>query len=75
MEPLIERLTKETGLPVERLEVWHDEANKKKLEEYDRDLCGGVPFFFNTDSKKWICGEASYEELSSWAGAHEADTQ
>jgi hypothetical protein len=26
-----------------------------------------VPFFYNTDNKKFVCGEATYEELKDWA--------
>ena len=67
MMPLIDQLEKETGVKVERLETWHDEKNAKLLAEYDKDFCGGVPFFYNTDAKKWICGEASMKELKEWA--------
>lgn len=67
MMPLVEKLEKEIGLKVEKYEVWHNEENAKKMEEYDKGLCGGVPFFFNTDTNKYICGEASYEELKHWA--------
>ncbi len=68
MEPLITKLEEETGVKVERLETWHDEKNAKLLSEYDKDFCGGVPFFFNTETKKWICGEADMDELKTWAG-------
>jgi hypothetical protein len=67
MEPLIVQLEKELGVSVERLEVWHDKENAAVLSGYDRGVCGGVPFFFNTDTKKSICGEASLEELTAWA--------
>lgn len=69
MRLLVERLEKEKGVKVERFEVWHHEANARKMEEYDKGLCGGVPFFFNTETKKYVCGEASYEELKKWAKA------
>ena len=36
-------------------------------KEYDKDYCGGVPFFYNTETNKWICGETDYEELKKWA--------
>ncbi|OGL73602.1 hypothetical protein A3F28_03855 [Candidatus Uhrbacteria bacterium RIFCSPHIGHO2_12_FULL_57_11] len=65
--PLVERLEKDAKVKVEKLEVWHNDENAKKMEEYDKNLCGGVPFFYNTETKKWICGEASYEELKKWA--------
>jgi thiol-disulfide isomerase/thioredoxin len=68
MHELVERLEKEEGIKVESLEVWHNEENEKRLLEIDNgELCGGVPFFYNTQTKKFICGEASYEELKTWA--------
>ncbi|MBI3671677.1 hypothetical protein HY249_02690 [Candidatus Azambacteria bacterium] len=67
MDPLIEELEKELGLKVERFEVWSNEKNKKMLQEYDRNFCGGVPFFYNTASCEWICGEADPEKLKKWA--------
>ena len=73
MEPLVEKLQKETGLKVDRLEVWYDEKNAKIMAEYDKNLCGGVPFFYNTESNKWICGEATYDELKSWALGNETE--
>lgn len=68
MMPLVEKLEKEAGLKIERLEVWHDQENAKKLEEYDKGQCGGVPFFINTETGSIICGEAPYKELEIWAG-------
>ncbi len=68
MTPIIEKLEKETGVKVDRLEVWHDEENMKTMEKYDKNLCGGVPFFFNTDNGKFVCGEATIDELKTWAG-------
>lgn len=69
MAPLVERFKKETGAEVQQYEVWHNEANARKMEEYDKGLCGGVPFFFNTENRKWICGSVSYDELKEWASA------
>ena len=70
MEPLIKKLEKENGVTVERLEVWHDKKNMETLSKYDKDSCGGVPFFINTETRETICGEASYDELKSWALGH-----
>ncbi len=68
MHTLVEKLETETGAKVDRLEVWHNEDNLKKLEGFDpKGECGGVPFFVNTKSNKFICGEASYDELKAWA--------
>lgn len=69
MVPLVEKLEKESGLKVQTYETWHNEENAKKMGEYDEaGVCGGVPFFINTETKATICGEASYEELKKWAG-------
>lgn len=68
MHKLTDRLEKEAGIVIDKLEVWHNDENMKKLEAIDNgELCGGVPFFYNTETKKFICGEADYEELKEWA--------
>jgi len=72
MHALVEKLEKEEGLKVEALEVWHNEGNEKRLLEIDNgELCGGVPFFYNTETKKFICGESDYETLKKWAKGEE----
>ncbi|MBI4170341.1 MAG: hypothetical protein HY514_01505 [Candidatus Aenigmarchaeota archaeon] len=67
MEPLMERLEQETGLKVDRFEVWHNAKNAELMQKFDKGFCGGVPFFFNKKTGKWICGSASYEKLKAWA--------
>lgn len=67
MDPLVEQLEKETGVKVKKVEVWHNDANMELLRQYDKDYCGGVPFFYNKRTGKWICGEATYEKLKEWA--------
>ena len=67
MHILAERLVKEAHVMIERYEVWHNKENAKKMEEYDKNLCGGVPFFYTTKNKQVICGETSYENLHQWA--------
>ena len=66
MAPLVAQLEKE-GFKVEKLETWHHDANEVKRVKTDTGMCGGVPFFYNTESKKFICGEESYEGLKRWA--------
>ncbi len=66
MMPLIDALIEE-GFAIEKFETWHSEENAEKLAKYDRGLCGGVPFFYNTDSKQFICGETDEETLRKWA--------
>ncbi len=63
----MERLGDEIGIKIERLEVWHNEANAKRMKEYDKGYCGGVPFFYNKKTEKWICGAVDYERLKKWA--------
>jgi len=67
MHELVEKLEGETGVKVDALEVWHNKENEAKLLELDKDMCGGVPFFYNTKTQKWLCGEVEYEELKEWA--------
>lgn len=67
MKPLVEQLEKELGITVEKYEVWNNEENAKKMMEADCDRCGGVPFFLNTATNKFLCGSAEYEALKAWA--------
>lgn len=67
MDPLVERLENEVDSKVERLEIWHNKDNAKLVKEYDKDYCGGVPFFFNKRTGKWICGSTDYDQLKKWA--------
>ena len=68
MHPLLDKLENEANVKVERIEVWHNDENAKKLEGLPGYAdCGGVPFFFNSKTKKSICGEATYDELKAWA--------
>lgn len=46
------RTIKKEGFVIEQFETWHNEENAKKLSEYDKGFCGGVPFFINTESGK-----------------------
>ena len=68
MEPLIERLRQEEKIELTRFEVWHNMKNAELLQQIDDgSKCGGVPFFFNRKTGKWICGSTSYEKLLLWA--------
>ena len=70
MRGLTTKLMKEfPEIKIERKEVWHDRRNMAFIKECDKgDECGGVPFYFNSDNKKWLCGEVEYEKLKKWAG-------
>jgi len=67
MAPLVERVEKELKTEIRKLETWHDPANEALRKEKDDGSCGGVPFYFNEESGKSLCGESSYEELLAWA--------
>ena len=67
MMPLVDKLEKEEKVKVQRVETWHNSANNKKLQDVDNGKCGGVPFFYNEETKKWICGATSYDKLKKWA--------
>jgi len=67
MMPMLERVAKETGKKVKQLEVWHDSANRKKMEKINTMKCTGVPFFYNDKTGKSICGATSYNKLKAWA--------
>lgn len=71
MEPIVEKLEKELDAKIEKYEVWNNEENAEKMKEYDDGLCGGVPFFYNTDSKQFICGAVDYDVLKKWAEGEE----
>lgn len=67
MALLVERLEKDAGVKVEKFEIWHDDASARKYAEIEKGVCGGVPFFYNTESKESLCGEEDYETLKKWA--------
>ena len=75
MQKLTAKLMKEfPDVKVIRKEVWHDEKNMDMVKKCDSDdACGGIPFFFNTKNKKWLCGEVSYGAIKEWAGVNQQD--
>jgi len=68
MHELVVRFEKEKGIKFESIEVWHNKENEQRLIDLDKDRCGGVPFYYNTKTRKFICGEVDYEEFKAWAG-------
>jgi len=68
MEKLVDQLILE-GFDIKKTEVWHNTENENLMVSLDKgeDMCGGVPFFFNENSGKSICGEVGYKELKNWA--------
>jgi thiol-disulfide isomerase/thioredoxin len=71
MDSKVEQLEEDEDVKVEKLEVWNNQENAEKMEELDDGKCGGVPFFYNTESEEWICGETDIETLKKWANGQE----
>ncbi len=67
MNPLVEKLEKELKIEVKKYEVWHDAKNAALMKKLDKINCGGVPFFYNENTGKAICGAVPYETLRKWA--------
>jgi len=70
MEPLIEKLEKETGVKVTALETYHNDQNRELLMKITNngESCAQLPMFYNEDTKDMICGKCDYERLKKWAG-------
>lgn len=73
MKPMVEKLEKELGVTVEKIEVWNNEENAKRLEGIDKGLCGGVPFFFDDERKRFICGSTDEETMKAWMKGEEVN--
>ena len=67
MDPYVDRLEKELKVKVKRLEVWYNAKNAALFEKTDLGYCGGVPFFWNKKTKRYICGAVDYNTLKRWA--------
>jgi hypothetical protein len=56
------------GQRIVQLEVWENEENQKMYEATQgSDLCGGVPFFYNSETGQSICGATTCDNLIKWA--------
>ena len=67
MEPLKEQLKEELGVQIRCFEVWYDSKNLELMQRLDNGRCGGVPFFYNKRSRRYICGATTYANLRAWA--------
>lgn len=66
MNDVIKTLEKEDFF-IEWKEVFEDKDNEAMLVSYDKNNCGGVPFFYNTETEKFTCGEVGYLEARALA--------
>lgn len=67
MNPLHEKLAEEEGLKLKKIEMWHHAENAKYYKELEDGHCGAVPFYFNLETKAFICGNCDYKRLKAWA--------
>lgn len=68
----VQRLEKEGKVSIEKLEVWDNEKNRKRMEDlkplYDKE-CGGnfsVPSFYDEEKGRILCEPTTYKELNDW---------
>ena len=47
--------------------MWYDSRNLALMTRIDRGRCGGVPFFYNKRTRRFICGATTYDNLKAWA--------
>jgi len=74
VEPAVNCLEKMLGQKVNRHEVWHNSTNQRLYREAGGAVrCGGVPYFYNADTKQTICGYTSCEMLRQWAESRERE--
>ena len=56
-EPIVSKVEKVLNTNVSRLEVYSNEENLAKYKEVGgMEHCGGVPFFYNTQTGSTVCG-------------------
>lgn len=73
MRPLLMKLTFETGIVLDERDVWSSEKNYRLVKNYQEAIhkqdpaCEGLPFFYNTHNKTFLCGAVSYKKLKQWA--------
>lgn len=71
MRPLLNKLTFETGLLVEERDTWKNKSDERLMEQYQGIVnnkdCDGIPFFYNTVTGDYLCGEVNYQTLKKWA--------
>jgi hypothetical protein len=70
MRERLDKIEHELQIPVKRFEVWHNKENMDRVESLERDGKAkvlGIPFFYNTQTGGYLCGEVSYVKLKAWA--------
>ncbi|MBP6912907.1 MAG: hypothetical protein KBB86_03150 [Candidatus Pacebacteria bacterium] len=70
MRERLDKLEHELQIPIKRFEVWHNKENMDRVEALEHNghvKVLGIPFFYNTQTGGYLCGEVSYAKLKAWA--------
>jgi len=63
MEPELKKLEEKYDSEILKVNVEEGEDDRALFDELALDECGGVPFIFNQENYKSICGFASAEDI------------
>lgn len=55
------------GFNMKRFEVWYNTKNTELLQHLDMGRCGGVPYYYNKKTRRFICGATDFDNLYKWA--------
>lgn len=73
MRPLLAKLAYETGIVIQERDTWKNKADERLMVQYQETTgdaaCDGIPFFYNTQTGVFLCGEVNYATLKQWATA------
>lgn len=72
MKAPIKQVERKLGTRILQWDVWSDPAAYKLMQFLDkgpdgRSKCGGLPFFYNRNTGKIICGATTEKNLENWA--------
>jgi len=63
IEPELDIVEKDLGIEFLRIDVEEGEDERTIFDELALDECGGVPFIYNQENKKFICGFATANKI------------
>jgi thiol-disulfide isomerase/thioredoxin len=63
MEPELHKLEEKYGSEIMRINVEEGEVERALFDELALDECGGVPFMYNQENQKSICGFANADDI------------
>jgi hypothetical protein len=63
----VEKLEKEIGVKIEKIEIWNNPRNKLMYHKINQENIDRVPFFYNQKTRKALSGVSSFDKLKKWA--------